>query len=94
MDLKANGYDVIAIGKINDILTKSEETLNAIAASDVLVDSFYKGRKNSIAIYADLYDATRQVRPFAQVDLYMGSRCMYSTARCTRRYWRFTKPPF
>ena len=72
--------EAVAIGKINDILKKSEETLDAIADSEVLLKSFYKGRKNSIAIYADLYDATRQVRPFAQVDLYMGSRCMYSTA--------------
>ena len=72
--------EAVAIGKINDILTKSEETLDAIADSEVLLKSFYKGRKNSIAIYADLYEATRQVRPFAQVDLYMGSRCMYSTA--------------
>ncbi|MCR5156529.1 MAG: histidine kinase, partial [Butyrivibrio sp.] len=72
--------EAVAIRNINDILDKSGETLDLIAASDVLLDSFYKGRKNSIAIYADLYDATRQVRPFAQVDLYMGSRCMYSTA--------------
>ena len=72
--------EAVAIGKINDILKKSEETLDAIADSEVLLKSFYKGRKNSIAIYADLYEATRQVRPFAQVDLYMGSRCMYSTA--------------
>ncbi len=72
--------EAVAIGKINDILTKSEETLDAIADSEVLINSFYKGRKNSIAIYADLYEATRQVRSFAQVDLYMGSRCMYSTA--------------
>jgi len=72
--------EAVAIGKINDILTKSEETLDAIADSKVLINSFYKGRKNSITIYADLYEATRQVRSFAQVDLYMGSRCMYSTA--------------
>ncbi len=72
--------EAVAVGKINDILQKSEETLEAIAGSEVLLDSFYKGRKNSIAIYADLYEATRQVRSFAQVDLYMGNRCMYSTA--------------
>ena len=72
--------EAVVIGKINDILQRSEETLEAIAASDVLLDSFYKGRKNSIAIYADLYEATRPVRSFAQVDLYMGNRCMYSTA--------------
>ena len=65
--------------KINDVIQKSEETLDTISQSDVLRDAFFKGRKNSLEIYSSLYEATREVREFSVVDMYIGSRCMYST---------------
>ena len=65
--------------KILGIIEKSEETLDTISRNDVLHDAFYRGRKNSLDIYSNLFEATQSVREFAVVDLYIGSVCTYST---------------
>ncbi len=65
--------------RINYVLQKSEDTLDAISKDDVLRNAFFKGRKNSLEIYSSLYEATKEAREFSVVDLYIGSRCMYST---------------
>lgn len=65
--------------RILNILESSDKTLDAISRNDVLRNAFFKGRKNSLEIYAELYEATKDVREFAVVDLYIGSVCMYST---------------
>ncbi len=71
--------EILVTGRINDLLQKSEDTLDNIANSSILKNAFLKGRKNSLEIYASLYDETQSVRDFAVVDLYMGGICMYST---------------
>ncbi len=66
-------------GRVLNMLERSDKTLDAISKDDVLRDAFFKGRKNSLEIYAALYEATQDIREFAVVDLYIGSICMYST---------------
>ncbi len=65
--------------KLRTLLGYCEETLDNIENSSVLVNSFYKGRKNSLDIYSELYEASSNIRSYAVVELYMGSMCMYST---------------
>ncbi len=65
--------------KLRTLLGYCDETLNNIENSSVLVNSFYKGRKNSLDIYSELYEASSNIRSNAVVELYMGSMCMYST---------------
>ncbi len=66
-------------GRVLDLLERSEATLDAISQNEVLRNSFFKGRKNSLEIYSNLYEVTQDIRTFSVVDLYIGSRCMYST---------------
>jgi two-component system sensor histidine kinase YesM len=66
-------------GKLETVLGYCESTLDNIENSSTLVSSFYKGRKNSLKIYSELYEASRDIRSFAVVELYMGGLCMYST---------------
>ena len=72
--------EAVVTGRIEDILEKTETTLDDISANETLLNAFYKGRKNTLAIYGALYEATKDIRSFAEVDLYMGERCMYTTA--------------
>ncbi len=65
--------------KLRILLGHCEDTLDNIENSNVLVSSFYKGRKNSLEIYSELYEASSSIRSNAVVELYMGSMCMYST---------------
>ncbi len=69
----------LVTGRVFEMLESAERTLDGIAGNPVLQNSFYKGRKNSLEIYAALYDESQSVRDFAVVDLYIGSLCMYST---------------
>ena len=71
--------EALVTERINTMLQNAEDTLNGIASNEVLVKSFFKGRKNSLEIYAALYDESQTVRDFAVVDLYVGGLCMYST---------------
>ncbi len=64
---------------VNALFDECEKTLDNISKSQVLIDSFYKGRKNTLNIYSELYDASENIRSFAVIELYMGSMCMYST---------------
>ena len=66
-------------GRVLDLLERSEATLDAVSQNEVLRNSFFKGRKNSLEIYSNLYEVTQDIRTFSVVDLYIGSRCMYST---------------
>ena len=65
--------------RISSMLDSVEETFDRIAQNEILCNSFSKGRKNSIEIYAALYDESQNVRSFGVVELYIGSVCMYST---------------
>lgn len=65
---------------IGSIILESERTLDAIAENEVLIDSFYIGRKNSLDIYSQLFEVSKNIREFAIVDLYIGEKCMYSTS--------------
>ncbi len=65
--------------QINGIILGTEDTIESIAKTPVLLDALTKGRKNSLAIYSSLYELTSGIRDYAVVDLYMGGMCMYST---------------
>ncbi len=65
--------------RINGIILGTEDTIEGIAKTPVLLDALTKGRKNSLAIYTSLYEQTAGIRDYAVVDLYMGGMCMYST---------------
>ncbi len=65
--------------RINSIILGTEDTIESIAKTPVLLDALTKGRKNSLAIYTSLYEQTAGIRDYAVVDLYMGGMCMYST---------------
>ncbi len=65
--------------RLNTVFDYCEETLDGISESSVLTNSFYRGRKNSLEIYSELYDVSRNIRNYAVVELYMGELCMYST---------------
>lgn len=71
--------EALVTERINTMLTGAEQTLDGIASNDVLRKAFFKGRKNSLEIYAALYNESQNVRDFAVVDLYIGGLCMYST---------------
>ena len=65
--------------RLNALFEECERTLDNISKSQILTDSFYKGRKNTLNIYSELYDASESIRSYAVIELYMGSMCMYST---------------
>ncbi len=65
--------------RINRLFQGAEQTLDAIAGNEALINSFLNGRKNSLNIYSALYEVTENVRDYAVVDLYIGSYCKYST---------------
>ena len=65
--------------KILSMISLSEAALDGIEADEILVDSLTPGRKNTIEIYASLYDKTKDIRGFSTIDMYMGENCMYST---------------
>ncbi len=67
-------------GRLNTLLESCDETLESIGKSSVLQKSFYRGRKNSLDIYSELYSASLNIRSYAVVELYMGGLCMYSTS--------------
>lgn len=65
--------------KILSMISLSEAALDSIEADEILTDSLTPGRKNTIEIYASLYDKTKDIRGFSTIDMYMGENCMYST---------------
>ncbi len=67
-------------GRLNTLLESCDETFESIGKSSVLQKSFYRGRKNSLEIYSELYSASLNIRSYAVVELYMGGLCMYSTS--------------
>ena len=67
-------------GRIGVLLESCETTFDNIEKSSVLRKSFYRGRKNSLDIYSELYEASKEIRNNAVVELYMGGLCMYSTS--------------
>ncbi len=69
----------MATDRINSMLQSSEETLEGVYESDVLRNAFFNGKKNSLEIYASLYEVSKDIREFAVLDLYVGGACMYST---------------
>ena len=72
--------EAVVTGRIEDIIEKTEKTLDDISDNTTLIGAFYRGRKNTLIIYGALYEVTQDIRGYAQVDLYMGDRCMYTTA--------------
>lgn len=70
----------ILTDRIGNILEVSEQTLDAISENEVLIDAFYPGRKNTLEIYSQLFEVSKDIREFGSVDLYVGERCMYSTS--------------
>ena len=70
--------------KLVNMIDLTEETLDGIEDNDILMASFYKGVKSAPEIYAALYEETQNIRDFAEVDLYIGDTCSYSTRSGTR----------
>ncbi len=70
--------------RISSMLSRAEAVMDCVSENETLVDAFFRGRKDSLAVYTELYDVTRDIRDFAVVDLYIGSFCMYSTKSGTK----------
>ncbi|MBR1623806.1 MAG: hypothetical protein IJ675_07870, partial [Pseudobutyrivibrio sp.] len=65
--------------KLQNALTLSETTIDAVENNDVLLGAFSAVRRDNQEIYTQLYNETSLVREFATVDLYANDRCIYST---------------
>ena len=60
-------------------LRKSEETLDKISNSKIIKAALINDYSNSLDIYTVLYEASREIRDFAEVGIYKGGKCIYST---------------
>ena len=58
----------------------SEDALNKLSESEVIINALTSTKNSSLTIYSELYDISRQIRDFAEVDIFQGSRCIYSTS--------------
>ena len=57
-----------------------EGAINKIAHDEALMEAAFGERpSNSLTVYTSLYEDTRDIRDFTTVELYQGSRCIYST---------------
>ena len=65
--------------KLQNALTLSETTIDAVEKDEVLVGAFSAVRRDDQEIYTQLYNETSLIREFATVDLYANDRCIYST---------------
>lgn len=65
--------------KILGMIDLSERALASIEEDDVIKDALTPGRKNTLEIYSNLYEETKDIRSFSTIDLYSGESCKYST---------------
>ena len=67
--------------RIEDILAKTEKTLDNISQDPVLSAALGPRAKSPLDIYSALYETTAEIRDFAVVDLYFGGESRFSTGR-------------
>ena len=65
--------------RISGMLELSKTAVETLSKSQVIRDSLRTGSGNTIDVYSELYRGTEDIRNFAVIELYRGSRCRYST---------------
>lgn len=65
--------------QINHMLELSDKSLEEFQKREILMDALTRGGRNSLEVYSQLYDITRDIREFAAFDVYKGGDCIYST---------------
>ncbi len=64
---------------IND-LEQAEHAVQELSGNEVIINAISRKRNNSLSIYSELYAISKDIRDFAAVDIYQGSKCIFSTA--------------
>lgn len=64
---------------IND-LEQAENAVQELSENEVIINAISRKRNNSLSIYSELYAISKDIRDFAAVDIYQGSKCIFSTA--------------
>ena len=64
---------------IND-LEQAEHAVQELSENEVIINAISRKRNNSLSIYSELYAISKDIRDFAAVDIYQGSKCIFSTA--------------
>ena len=70
---------VINTRLIND-LEQAEHAVQELSENEVIINAISRKRNNSLSIYSELYAISKDIRDFAAVDIYQGSKCIFSTA--------------
>ena len=64
---------------IND-LEQAENAVQELSENEVIINAISRKRNNSLSVYSELYAISKDIRDFAAVDIYQGSKCIFSTA--------------
>ncbi|MCR5670595.1 MAG: sensor histidine kinase [Butyrivibrio sp.] len=65
--------------RLENMLSLSESAIAEAGSNEVLLDIFAGKARNSLEVYSELYNITRDIREFAIFDIFMEGKCVYST---------------
>ncbi|SDZ79165.1 two-component system, sensor histidine kinase YesM [Oribacterium sp. KHPX15] len=65
--------------RISGMLELSKTAMENLSRSRVIKEALRTGSSNTIDVYSELYRGTEDIRNFAVIELYRGSKCRYST---------------
>ncbi len=69
----------LLIESLQTDLDLAGSVLRELSANPVLIDAIESSESDSIGVYSELYEASTEVRTFANVDIYRNGNCIYST---------------